>query len=487
VLAVLATDIKRLLAYSTASHLGLMVAAFGFQTHYGAEAGTFHLLNHALFKAALFLVAGIVAHAVGTRNLQKLGGLWRALPVTAGIAVVTGLAMAGIPPFNGFYSKELFFEAAYETAAAAGGLAWLYPVGAVVASVFTVVYSFRFIALFFGERPEELDDPHRPPLAMLLPPVVLGVLAAVVSVSPAIAVDSIVQRALEATAVGEPDLHVGIPTSLSPPVLMSAATIALGVGAYAVDERLRLALGRIEMLTQVSRPSWWYQTLISGVETASARLVPAVQNGQLRTYATAGLGTLCGLSLLGYAATAGVPSLDEPTLPLAIGFVLVVAVGAAVAVAIAPSHVAGVLSLSILGFMVAIFFIMASAPDLALTQLVVETLLLVIFLLILEELPAFYSDIDLSVVVRDAGVSLLVGATAFVSVLLTARDPDDPLTETARFYVEQAIPGGGGTNVVNIILVDFRGFDTLGELLVVATAAISVLVLLTMRSRGETR
>jgi NADH:ubiquinone oxidoreductase subunit 5 (chain L)/Multisubunit Na+/H+ antiporter, MnhA subunit len=126
-LAVAATDTKELLAYSTASHLGLMVAGFGFDIVYGGEAGAFHLLNHALFKAPLFLVAGIIAHEAGTRNLDNLGGLWRELPVTAAITVVAALSMAGIPPFNGFYSKELLFEATYEVAHEAGGIAWLYP------------------------------------------------------------------------------------------------------------------------------------------------------------------------------------------------------------------------------------------------------------------------------------------------------------------------------------------------------------------------
>jgi multicomponent Na+:H+ antiporter subunit A len=171
--------------------------------------------------------------------------------------------------------------------------------------------------------------------------------------------------------------------------------------------------------------------------------------------------------------------------PLAVAVVLVIAVLAAVTVTTAPSHVAGVLTLSILGFMLAIFFILASAPDLALTQLVVETLVLLIFLLVLQRLPSFYSEVRPFVLARDAGVSLLVGAMAFVSVLLTAPGPDARPTDLAEYYTEQAVPGGGGTNVVNVILVDFRGFDTLGELLVVTVAAVAILVLVSMRTRGE--
>jgi multicomponent Na+:H+ antiporter subunit A len=484
-LAVLATDIKRLLAYSTASHLGLMVAGFGFATHYGAEAGSFHLLNHALFKAALFLVAGVVAHEAGTRDLRELGGLRGVFPVTAGIAAITALSMAGVPPLNGFYSKELLFEAAYETAHGAGGLAWLYPAAAVLASVFTVVYSLRFLSVFLGARPDELGDVHRPPVLLVAPPAVLAALAALVSVAPDVAADAISQAALDATTVEPTELHTGVPTSLSPAVAMSAVALGGGLAAYTVDERLRSAVGRATTLTSLGRSTWWYWRLVTGAEGLSARLRPRVHTGSIRTYATWSLATAFGLALLGYAATTGVPG-GSVDVPPAMALVLAVAVGAAATVTVSPSHVAGVLTLSILGFMVAIFYILASAPDLALTQLVVETLLLLFFLLILEELPAFYGEPEPRVALRDGALSVVVGATAFVSVLLVARDAGAGLTGTASYYVTQAVPGAGGTNVVNVILVDFRAFDTLGELLVVSIAALSVFVLVTMRQRGET-
>jgi len=158
-----------------------------------------------------------------------------------------------------------------------------------------------------------------------------------------------------------------------------------------------------------------------------------------------------------------------------------------VAVVSAPSHVVGVLALSILGFMVAIFYILASAPDLALTQLVVETLVLLIFLLVLEQLPAFYADTRRWIAARDAALSVVVGATAFLTVVLASPEIGAGPTAIARFYATRAVPEGGGTNVVNVILVDFRGFDTLGELFVVSIAAMSVVVLITMRNRGETQ
>ncbi len=484
-LAVAATDTKELLAYSTASHLGLMVAGFGFDVVYGGEAGAFHLLNHALFKAPLFLVAGIVAHEAGSRSLEALGGLWRDLPLTAAIAGVAGLSMAGIPPFNGFYSKELLFEAAYEVAHEAGGLAWLYPAVATIASVFTVVYSVKFLAMFVGERRAPVDDVHRPPVALVAPPAVLAAAAAVVSISPQLAVDAIVQSAVEATATGDAHLEVGLPTHLSPPVAMSAVAVFGGFAAYPFTGRLAGLVGRGLDTPLPVRPSGWYDWTVTTAASASAQFGPLVHNGVLRTYVSWVAAAGSALALAGFAVAAGLPAIDGLGAPLAVVVVLAVAVVAAVAVITASSHVAGVLTLSILGFMLAIFFILASAPDLALTQLVVETLVLLIFLLVLQRLPSFYSDARRLALARDAGVSVLVGAMAFVAVLLTARGPGADPTTVASYYTEQAVPGGGGTNVVNVILVDFRAFDTLGELLVVTVAALAILVLVTMRTRAE--
>lgn len=488
ILAVAATDSKELLAYSTASHLGLMVAGFGFQSHYGAETGAFHLLNHALFKAALFLVAGIVAHEVGTRRLDAVGGLRHDLPVTAAITVVAALSMAGVPPFNGFYSKELLFEAAWVAANEGGGLAWLYPVVAVAASVFTVVYSLRFLAMFFGDRRATGVDIHRPSTALVAPPAVLAGLAAVISIAPGRAIDLIVDDAAAAAAVEPISIHAGIPTELSGPVAMSLLTLAIGAAMYLVVRRVRdgaeAAIAAVEPL----HPSALYRRGLTGIETVSIRFGPAVHNGQIRTYVWWVLASACLLTLTGYVtASVTMPSVGAPEAPLAMALVLGVSVVAAIAVTTAESHVTGVLTLGILGFMVAIFYILSSAPDLALTQLVVETLLLLVFLLVIEELPSFYTDIDPGVAARDAVLSLLVGATAFLSVLVSAPDSGTGLTDTARYYVDNAVEGGGGTNIVNVILTDFRAFDTLGEATVIVIAALSVLVLLRMRNRGETQ
>jgi len=511
ILAVGASDIKELLAYSTASHLGLIIAGFGVvgggANTYGAETGAFHILNHAAFKAALFLVAGIIAHEAGTRMIDDLGGLWRDLPVAAGVTVIAALGMAGVPPFNGFYSKEFLFEATYELAHASGGLWWILPVVAVFGSVFTFLYSIRFLMLFFGEKPDALGHVHAPPWSMRLPAVVLAVVAGIIGIGGITAtagvhiepLEAFVSQVVDATAIehgGEHGAHFAyyLPTELTVPVAMSATTIGLGLVAYPFYSHLRTTIVRLRSVPVLSA-NWYYDSAVDGLDRL--RVVEStIQTGLLRTYAMVLLLAVSVMTLLAYAATAvALPSFAGIVTPVPMAIVLGVAVVAALALTRASSHVAGVLTLSILGFMVAIFYILGDAPDLALTQLLIETLVLVLFLLVLDKLPPFYGEARRSVIARDAIASGIVGITVFLTVLVTTgANPDQRIS---NFFLERGgVPAehgtwildyGGGANIVNVILVDFRAFDTLGEISVIAMAALSVITLVAMRERGETQ
>jgi len=436
--------------------------------------------------------------------LDDLGGLRSEFPVTAGIAVVAGLGMAGVPPVNGFHSKELLFEAAYHLAEETGGLAWLVPAVAVFGSVFTFLYSIRFVAMFFGDRPEELGEVHSPPLSMLAPPALLAVIAAVVGVVPQVAVDVLIQQTFagvsEAPSAVEKAHEFEVawpPTKVKPALIMSAITVGVGAVAYTQFARIRDAI-RAALEVRPLRMDFWYDTTVEGANLISTATVETVQTGLLRTYATWAVGTFSVLTLLGYAGTGAViQSFDfpGPGITGVVAVVLILAVVGALAVGNAPSHIAGVLTLSIVGFMIAIFYILSSAPDLALTQLLIETLVLVIFLLVLDRLPSFYGEIERSVALRDAAVSLFAGATVFVTVMESTGA--DPSKDLKHYLVENAgvpadhgtwiLGAGGGGNVVNVILVDFRAFDTLGEISVIALAALSVLTLVAMRDRGETQ
>ena len=348
--------------------------------------------------------------------------------------------------------------------------------------------------LFFGEKPTGLHKVHSPPMTMLAPPLLLGVVAGLVSLGGVLGTfgvhfapfDHFVGEVWASTLPPEAEAHgfsYYFPDHLTPAVAMSAATLVGGAAAYPFYGRLHRGVNRLTDVN-VLRANWYYNSTVSGLNGFSDLTAAVVQNGLLRTYATWAMASVAALTLAGYAA-AGValPEFTSLAVTIPIVLVLLVAVVGAVAVSIAPSHISGVLTLSILGFMVAVFYVLADAPDLALTQLVVETLLLVIFLLVLDRLPAFYGNTDRGKLVRDGVLSAVVGATVFVTVLVsTAATPDDGI---AHVFVEEAIPQGGGGNIVNVILVDFRAFDTLGEISVVAMAALSVLTLVAMRERGE--
>lgn len=496
ILAVCASELKELLAYSTVSHLGLIVAGFGFTGALGSETAVFHILNHAAFKAALFLVAGIVAHEAGTRAFDDLGGLRHDLPITAAVTVVAALGMGGVPPFNGFYSKELLFEASYEFAHHAGGIAWLAPTVAVVGSVFTLAYSLRFLSIFFGERPETLGHVHRAPWPMTGPPVVLAAVAGVIGLggitaalgAPLAPVEEFVGWVVGSTLGPEAgahatSFHYHLPTHLSPAVVMSAIAIGGGVLCFLGWPRVRWATRGLLDTLPVLRADGWYDRLVYGANHASTRVQRALWTGHLRTYAAWTFVGAVALAGFGYIATGVAVPTAGPSLSATFTVILAVAAIAAIAAVRAPSHVAGVMALSVVGFAVTVFFVLASAPDVALTQVVVETVTFVVFLVILDKLPSYYGRIERSRAARDAVISVLVGGLVTVTTLVATNATPDTI---ASYFVNNTLEQAGGHNIVNVILVDFRGLDTLGEISVVAMAAVAVLTLIVMRERGET-
>jgi len=479
ILAVASTDIKELLAYSTASHLGLIVAALGFVSGIGAEAAGFHVLNHALFKASLFLVAGVIAHEAGTRTIDKLSGLRHSLPLTAVIATVAGLAMGGVPPFNGFQSKELLFEASWHAATHMGGLVWLAPAAAVFGSVFTFVYSMKFISLFFGEEKEKLEL-DKPADSMIVPPIWLMIGVLLVTIFPQTAVDMVVQGVIESASLEVHHLHVSLIPHLSPALGMSILTLGFGAAGFKYYSRIHRGVNGFLNSYPHFKANWWYDNGLEEAEIFSGKVAQFVHHGSVRRYIYTALAGFTGFSLAGYAAA----SVVVPSISLGIGLptslVLGVAVTAAFASIKSDSHISGVLTISVVGAMVAIFYILARAPDLALTQLVVETLSLLIFLLVLDQLPSFYGKIKKSRKIVDGALSVVVGGTVALTVLLaTSADPKS----ISQYFVKNAVGKGGGTNIVNVILVDFRGFDTMGEITVISMAALAIVTLISMRGR----
>jgi multicomponent K+:H+ antiporter subunit A len=485
-LAMFQNDLKGVLAYSTVSHLGLIIFLLGLNSTLGCVAAIFHTVNHAIFKASLFMAAGAVDHEAGTRDMRRLGGLVRYMPVTAVLATVSAAAMAGVPLLNGFLSKEMFFE---ETLSARHGAALdlLPPVVALVATVFSVVYSLRFLgAVFYGRPHGELPRrPHEPPVWMTAPIGLLALLCLVVGVLPAITIGPFLHRAAAAVlGASAPEFSLKVWHGFTPALAMSLLALAGGTAVYLLFRQQLLTLRRAP-LGRLSGKLLFERGLRLVADVWPARIVrwfpgDRLQPQLLLVVATAVLAAALAQGGAGAApAPAALSTID-------VAFAVLWTIGAACAIgaaAFAKFHrLAALILLGGAGLISCISFVWLSAPDLATTQLLVEVVTTILILLGLRWLPPRIrlaeppSTASRLRRLRDGllAVAAGVGMTLLAYGVMTHR-VDDSISE---FFLSHAYAEGGGRNVVNVILVDFRGFDTLGEITVLAIVALIVFALL---------
>ncbi len=473
-------DLKGLLAYSTVSHLGLVTCLVGLGSPLAAVAAVFHVLNHATFKASLFMVAGIVDHETHSRDMRQLGGLWAFMPWTATLSSIAAASMAGVPLTNGFLSKELFFAEAVSGAAAAG--VWL-PAAVTIAGVCSVAYSLRFVHdTFFngplGEVPNR--HPHEPPLGMKLPVILLVVVCLAVGILPAATVGPLVHVAASAMVGGAlPDYHLAIWHGVNLPLLMSVVALVGGGLFYA-----QLARGR--RLHRIQSEIWFgpltgrqiFESAVDATFALAGRVSAALENGSLQRYVAWMLGAaivVAAAPLAGEHIGAGAREL-LPANPLAVAVWLLLAATCAALVMTHHQRFQAVVLVGVVGLVTSLVFVGLSAPDLALTQLSVELVSTVLLLMGLALLPQHSPRESTSNRrLRDAVLALAAGAgIAWIAWVMLTRDH----ASIAWYFLEQSLPTGGGANVVNVILVDFRGYDTFGEITVLAIAAIGVLALM---------
>jgi multicomponent Na+:H+ antiporter subunit A len=475
------TDLKRLLAFGTVSQLGFLIVLLGAGTREAALAGAALLLAHGLFKSTLFLTVGIVDHETGTRDLRLLSGLGRRLPVLATVATLAALSMAGVPPLLGFLSKE----AAYEAFLHGDGSDRLVFAGLFVGSVLTAAYSARFVWGAFATKAGcEPTASHTPSPGFVAPVLVLGVSGLVLGLLPFLA-DPLVQAYADSyVPVGPVEVeHLALWHGLTPALGFSALTLLLGGALFAAREPVRhgqRVAGRL--LGRVDADRGYDATLV-GVDRLALRSTAAVQTGSLPVYL--GMVLLTLVLLPGSALLMDTRVTDDVRLydrPLQLVVAAIVAV-AAVVTARAHRRFTAVLYLGAVGYGVAVLFVLQGGPDLALTQFLVETLALVIFVFVLRRLPATFSPhrLRLSQGVR-LTVALSVGAFVTAATLVSSQARTAPPASQA--YLDQALPEGGGSNVVNVVLVDFRGFDTLGEITVLVVAAMGIASLV-LAGRGR--
>jgi multicomponent K+:H+ antiporter subunit A len=482
-------DLKRVLAYSTISHLGLITLLLGLNSPLAAVAGVFHIMNHATFKASLFMAAGIIDHETGTRDIRRLSGLRRSMPITGTLALVASAAMAGVPLLNGFLSKEMFFA---ETVFLSS-YPWLelaLPAAATLAGVFAVVYSLRFsFDIFFGPPATGLPrQPEEPPRWMRIPVDLLVLACLVVGVLPGASIGASLAAAARPVVGGVlPPYNLALWHGFNAPFAMSLVAIAGGVAAYLTLRRFQRQ-GRFEHVPLVER--WNGRRLFESALIGATRLSRAgLRRTGTRRLQTQAFAILAVALLLAIRSAWGTPLVwgDRARLPASPAFVLLWGIGMVCAVGAALTakfhRLVALTMLGGAGLVTCLTFVWFSAPDLALTQLAVEVVTTMLFLLGLRWLPMRLAKAPRRLRLRDTArrardLLLATGVGAGLAVLSYAMLTRPAPQSISPFFLSRALPDGGGANIVNVMLVDFRAFDTIGEITVLGAVALTVFALL---------
>lgn len=492
-------DLKAVLAFSTVSQLGLIMSLLGLgalSVVTGANeeyfsiavvAAVFHLINHATFKGALFMVTGIVDHEAGTRSLKKLGGLLTVMPVSFTLTLITALSMAGLPPFNGFLSKELFLEAMIHVGdanfSALADVAFIFPLLAIVGSIFTFIYSILLIyGVFFGKRTYDTPkEPHEAPALMLISPAILTVLVLVFGFFPNVLSGTIIDPAAMSIMASDTPLetHLYMWHGFANPALWATVFIVI-TGTllfYFRDKWMFIYDYHKDRFTL----NYLYDQGLIYSRFGSRKITDSYMSGFIRSYLVYIFLFFIVMGILTLLNTGIRISFDDMA-PVGIhemAVVLIILVSIAVILG-TKSRMVSIIMLGAIGFSMSLFFVFFRAADLALTQLAIETVTTALFLVCFYHLPKNSRHQErmrfkLTNFLVSLGVALIViiiGLTAYSNRLF------DRISE---FHIKNVYELAAGGNMVNVILVDFRGFDTLFETLVFGIAGIGIYSLMKLR------
>jgi multicomponent Na+:H+ antiporter subunit A len=464
------TDLKRILAYTTISALGAMMMLLGVGTRTAIVASLVYLLGHACYKGALFLVAGAVDHETGTRDVRVLSGLRHRMPGTATAGLLAAVSMAGIPPLLGFVAKEQFYAGVIGLSAFGVIMPLLLAVAVGASAMLGAAGLSVGAAPFLGPMPRPADA-HEAAPSLWLAPLILGSVGVIAGVAPGLMSLPLTLAAGAVTGESTP-VHLALWHGLTPEIGLSGLTLLLTLLLYryraSVRERAWAGSLQAERL---------YTATLAWLDRLSGRVAPALQSGSLRSYVRVIVLTTIVLLLAAYARSGTLPVLHSrtPVRPHEVGVGMMIML-AAIAAARARSAMAAVLALGTVGYGVALLYILYGAPDLAATQFAVETLTVVLFVLVFYRLRGFDDGASRSSRLRDAIIAGAAGASIALLVLVTGATG---ITSRLADYLVEASPIlAHGRNVVNVMLVDFRAFDTLGEITVLVTVAIGVRALL---------
>lgn len=477
-------DLKLVLAYGTVSQLGFLILIMGLGNANAALAGLAMMLAHGFFKATLFLVVGIIDHKSGTRDLHQLSGLYKSSPVLFVIAALAAASMAGFPPLLGFVAKESVYEALLEYSQGHGVLGSILLVGVVLGAIMTFAYAARFLWGGFASKPGMSPTPFPKVPALFLAPLVILTGATVIFAWIPHVLENIITPYLGLFPPVEKSIHLGLWHGFVPALGLSVLTIIAGSLLFLAREKVFAVQGKLPALFDAERD---YKHIVNGVDNLSIWLTGRTQRGSLSFYLVVilmvALLVPSGVSLWFSTPTPGnfIP-FDTPA-QLVIGVIIIIgAIGAVQA----NRRFLAVLMVSVTGYGMAAIFALQGAPDLAVTQLLVETIVLVAFVLALRALPVeLWAKNPTGHRLGRALIGIGFGASmVYIAATSMASRVADPISLA---YPELAYTGGAGKNIVNVTLVDMRAWDTFGEITVLAAAATGVASLIFVRGRGDFR
>lgn len=478
------TGIKSVFAYSTVMALGTLTMLLGIGTDAALLAAMAFLLAHSLYKGALFLVAGILDHEAGAKDFLQTGGLRSALPITAAFAMLAALSLGGVLPMFGFVAKELMLEAVLGT----GGLLPVVGVLVIASAVLGVgVAAIAGIRPWFGPRVETpKPHPHEAPPALLAGPVVLASLGLLFGLAPGLVERGIVGAAAAAVNGGTPvSAYLALWHGLNWPLVISLFSLVLGFWLYRHWDAARARLAWVDTAARFG-PERGYEKFMDGIVRISEVQTRILQNGYLRYYIMVIVLTTAALVVSAIwlrDVPLSIPGGQRMYLfEWVILAVMVASMGMAV---LSRSRLGAVAALGSFGFTVALVYVLFSAADVGITQILVETLTVILLVLVLFRLPRFLGLSSRWIKIRDGVVALAGGGMITILLLLTLDGRE--FESIAGYFIEESVPSGYGRNIVNVILVDFRALDTLGEIFVLALAAVGVYAMIRFRAEDNRR
>lgn len=469
-------DLKKLLAYSTLSVLGTLTMLIGIGSNLAIKAFFIYLVAHSLYKGTLFLVAGTLDHETGTRDVSKLGGLRKLLPITMLTAALASFSMMGIIPLVGFIGKETVYSSILELDYWGQFLIAIAVFSNALIVMVTILVGFK---PFWGNKLPTPKHPHEAPVKMWLGPALLAILGLLMGIFPDVFIGKLLDQSSISILSEELGLKIKLWHGFNFVLVLSLVTLFLGIIFYLLRSKY-LSLTQNIKLIKILKPSEWYEFALNGMMSFAKFQTRILQNGYLRNYIIFILVTaitLASFSLYNVRSELTIsPDFSLTFYEAAIALIIIIS---AFIVITSDSRLKSIVAIGVVGFTMGIIFIIHSAPDLALTTFAIETLTIILFVLVLYKLPKFLKFSKAGTKIRDIIIASSVGI--FMTLMVLYITSIDLVSELKKYYTDTSVPGGKGRNVVNVILVDFRAIDTLGEIVVLAIAALGVYALLKLK------